>query len=137
MVDLEGLFQSVDRLGGITDVTAGIVGEHVDARVTGVQIGGELANIVQTGEVGVVVVRADLTGDRLGLLRGAADDDDAVTFPMESAGGCRAQPVAGTGDDDDLGHTHMDYSPLSIIQSPIPSFSNLEYISCQGNRPLG
>ncbi|MDR7301610.1 hypothetical protein JOF55_001791 [Haloactinomyces albus] len=105
-LDLEGLLEAVDGLGTVAEDAACVVGEHVDAGICGVQIGGERAHLIEPGEVGEIVVRADLAGDGLGLLRGAPDDDDTVTVPVELPGGRGADTVAGSGDDDDFALVH-------------------------------
>jgi hypothetical protein len=108
VVDLEGLLEAVGGLGAVAEDAAGVVGEHVDAGVGGVEVGGELADLVQAGEVGDVVVGADLPGDGTGLVRGATDDDDAMACPVELAGGRGADAVAaGAGDDDGSGLVHV------------------------------
>jgi hypothetical protein len=87
VVDLEGLLEAVGGLGAVAEDTAGVVGEHIDAGIGGVEVGGELADLVQAGEISDVVVGADLPGNGTGLVRGATDDDDAMACPVELAGG--------------------------------------------------
>jgi hypothetical protein len=44
----------------------------------------------------------------MGALRRAPDNDDLVALGAQLAGGCGADAIAGTGDDDDLRFGHVD-----------------------------
>jgi hypothetical protein len=103
VVDLEGFLEAVGSLGPVAEDAAGVVGEHVNARVGAVEVGGELADVIELGEVGEEVVGADLAGDRLGFPWRAADDDMAAVL-VKLAGGGRPDPIAGPGDGDCLRH---------------------------------
>jgi hypothetical protein len=78
VVDLEGLLEAVDGLGAVAEDPARVVAEDVDPRAGRVQAGGELTDLGEDGEVGDEVVDPQLLRDRGGLLRRAADDDDAA-----------------------------------------------------------
>ena len=107
MVDLEGHLVAVDGLGLLREDAAGVVGEHVDGRTGGVELGREPAHLVEHGEVGDQPLDPELVGDRRRLLRRAPDDDDPVSVGMQQPRGRRTDPVARPGDDDRLRHAPL------------------------------
>nr|WP_246063857.1 hypothetical protein [Nonomuraea longispora] len=78
MIDLEGLLEPVDGLRGVAEDPAGVVGEHVDPRIPGIQVRGQPLYVVQAREVGHEVIRADRGRNGLCLVRRPSDHDDRM-----------------------------------------------------------
>jgi hypothetical protein len=100
VVITDALLVAVDGELALAHDAAGVVGEHVDARVALEQRRGERADVVELREVGQQVVRAELGGDGRGLLGRAPDDDHGVARGAQLPRGRRPDPVARAGDDD-------------------------------------
>jgi hypothetical protein len=70
VVDLERPLVSVDGPGAVAaEDAAGVVRQDVDARVGGVELGGQATHVGEVREVGDEALPADLAGDVRGLLR--------------------------------------------------------------------
>ena len=69
MVDLKGLLKSVLGELRAREEAAGVVGEHLDAIVTGQQRLGQRTDLIEPGEVSDVVFGPGPLGDGLSLLR--------------------------------------------------------------------
>src|SRR5690606_28009549 len=102
VVDLEGLLEPIDGLGAVAEDTTRIVGENVDTRIRRIEFCRERAHVPQAGEVRDEVVCAELTGNRLGLLRRPADDDDSATVAVKLTGRSSPDAIACSGDHDRL-----------------------------------
>ena len=100
VVHLEVLLEAVVGDAAAGRGAAGVVDEHVDAPVALVQLAGELAHLVEVGEVGEEVVGADRAGDVGGALGIAPDDHHLLALRDELPRGLGADAAARPGDDD-------------------------------------
>lgn len=100
MVDLEGDLEAVGSGGAVPEDPAGVVGQHVDpCRAGGLgELTGQSAHLVQPREVRHEGLRPRRSGHSSGLVRGAADDQQAMTLLGQLSRGRRADAVGSPGD---------------------------------------
>lgn len=79
----------------------GVVDQDVDPRVPDLQRGRQAANLIEMSEVGDVIVRADISGDRPRLSGRSAHHHDGVSPARQGPRGGGADPVAGPSHDHD------------------------------------
>ena len=122
-----------DAIGG--EDTSGVVGQHVDSRITPPQLLGQGTHLGEVREIRTEVVGSEFVGDRLRLGYRATDDNDVVAGGRQPPGRCCADAVARPSDDDrPLRHVRRTPRPPPLLQQLLVSHTGCAYSKLRPDR---